>query len=148
MDVQNEVEYIQEGTQTHNVIASTSQVSEDPETVRTPNELNNWRKYTPMQLQRPTTASLAVSEHNETKSNENKVLICLNSKKSRRRPTTTVKPLTSSDIASKYNLLLDKRLQLVDGQLKHMERENARVIEKLDLEIAILKIKLDKEKGC
>lgn len=62
--------------------------------------------------------------------------------KSRRRPTTILKPLTSSDIAKKYNLLLDKRLQLLDEQLKHLDEEHSLNIKKRKLEIEVLEKEL------
>lgn len=54
--------------------------------------------------------------------------------------------MTSSDIAKKYDLLLDKRLQLIDGQLQHNARENELVIKKLKLEIEILETELTQRK--
>lgn len=62
--------------------------------------------------------------------------------KNRRRPTTVVKTLTSSEIAKKYDLLLDKRLMLVEGQLTHMEQENALIIRKRKLEIELLETEI------
>ncbi|KAG5862821.1 hypothetical protein JTB14_018760 [Gonioctena quinquepunctata] len=61
---------------------------------------------------------------------------------SRRRPATVVKTLTSSDIAKKYNLLLDKRLQLLDAQHAHMEEENALIIKKRKLEVDLLEMEI------
>ncbi|CAG9772305.1 unnamed protein product [Ceutorhynchus assimilis] len=65
---------------------------------------------------------------------------------SRRRPTTIIKPMTSSDVGKKYDLLLDRRLQLIDCQLKHTEAENALVMKKHKLEIEILEIELANKK--
>ncbi|KAJ8926625.1 hypothetical protein NQ314_020989 [Rhamnusium bicolor] len=42
---------------------------------------------------------------------------------SRRRPTKTIRTLTSSDVSNKYNLLLDKRLVLVEMQIKQLDEE-------------------------
>ncbi|CAG9773269.1 unnamed protein product [Ceutorhynchus assimilis] len=65
---------------------------------------------------------------------------------SRRRPTTIIKPMISSDVGKKYDLLLDRRLQLIDCQLKHTEAENALVMKKHKLEIEILEIELANKK--
>lgn len=62
--------------------------------------------------------------------------------KSRRRPTTVVKCLTSSEIAKKYDLLLDKRLMFLEGQLNHMKEDNALAIRKRTLEIELLQTEL------
>lgn len=43
-------------------------------------------------------------------------------------------------------MLLDKRLQLIDGQIKHMESENALIIKKRQLEIEILECELQSKK--
>ncbi|KAF5272607.1 hypothetical protein FQR65_LT17325 [Abscondita terminalis] len=65
---------------------------------------------------------------------------------SRRRPTTSVKPLTSSDIAKKYDMLMDKRLMLVEGQLKHMQKEHELLIKKRNLEIELLELEVHLKK--
>ena len=57
-----------------------------------------------------------------------------------------IKPMTSSDIAKKYDVLLDKRMQLIDGQLKHMETENPLIIRKRKLEIELLEIEITNKK--
>jgi len=62
--------------------------------------------------------------------------------KSRRRPATVVKSLTSSDVAKKYDILLDKRLCLVEKQLKHMDEDHALNVLKKQLEIDILRAEL------
>lgn len=54
--------------------------------------------------------------------------------------------MTSSDVAKKYDLLLDKRLQLIECQLKHTQTENALIIKKRKLEIEILEIELANKK--
>ncbi|KAF5277516.1 hypothetical protein FQR65_LT15978 [Abscondita terminalis] len=65
---------------------------------------------------------------------------------SRRRPTTSVKPLTSSDIAKKYDMLMDKRLMLVEGQLKDMQKEHELLIKKRNLEIELLELEVHLKK--
>lgn len=53
-----------------------------------------------------------------------------------------MKTLTSSNVAKKYDILLDKRITLIDAQMKHMEEENALIIRKMKLEIELLEKKL------
>ncbi|KAG5880720.1 hypothetical protein JTB14_025563 [Gonioctena quinquepunctata] len=71
---------------------------------------NNWQKYTPKQLQMP-----------------------INNNKKKCKSKTTSNCSQNVDIfrhSKKYNLLLDKRLQLLDAQHAHMEEENALIIKK------------------
>ncbi|KAK4882522.1 hypothetical protein RN001_005841 [Aquatica leii] len=114
----------------------------------------NWTTYNATKLQQPISVELsqsaATSSNTATQNKENKENIHTNSYKtpksqSRRRPTTIIKPLTSSDIAKKYDLLMDKTLMLVQGQLKHMEKENALIIKKRKLEIELLELELKKK---
>ncbi|KAG5874117.1 hypothetical protein JTB14_015037 [Gonioctena quinquepunctata] len=98
---------------------------------------NNWQKYTPKQLQMPINSVLTVTEKKSCEDNKT-----TRKSVSRRRPATVVKTLTSSDIAKKYNLLLDKRLQLLDAQHAHMEEENALIIKKRKLEVDLLEMEI------
>ncbi|KAJ8933889.1 hypothetical protein NQ318_001682 [Aromia moschata] len=108
-------------------------------------ETNAWKKYTPCQLQCPLSAPLASPQPELEKSMSNEARV---DKKhsSRRRPATIVKPLTSSDIAKKYDLLMDKRLELINIQLQHTKTHNDLTIQKLQLELEILKVELAKKK--
>lgn len=58
-----------------------------------------------------------------------------------------LKPLTSSDIAKKYDILLDKRLELLDKQLKHLDEQHSLNIKKCKLEIELLERELGKKKS-
>ncbi|KAG5874336.1 hypothetical protein JTB14_006541 [Gonioctena quinquepunctata] len=98
---------------------------------------NYWQKYTPKQLQMPINSVLTVTEKKSCEDNKT-----TRKSVSRRRPATVVKTLTSSDIAKKYNLLLDKRLQLLDAQHAHMEEENALIIKKRKLEVDLLEMEI------
>lgn len=53
---------------------------------------------------------------NTLKSSNNKTPTVL--KTNRRRPQTGVRALTSSDVAEKYNILLDRRLVLIEKQIE------------------------------
>ncbi|KAJ8933314.1 hypothetical protein NQ318_017870 [Aromia moschata] len=97
-------------------------------------ETNAWKKYTPCQLQCPLSAPLASQQPVDKKDS------------SRRRPATIGKPLTSSDIAKKYDLLMDKRLELIKVQLQHTKKHNDLTIQKPKLELEILKVELAKKK--
>ncbi|KAJ8966215.1 hypothetical protein NQ317_007584 [Molorchus minor] len=96
-----------------------------------------WKKYTPQHLQLPISAALTANEPEAGSNNKTP-------KKgtSRRRPTTILKPMTLSDIAKKYDVLLDKRLQLIDVQRAHIEAEHTLHMRKCQLEIEILEIEL------
>lgn len=64
----------------------------------------------------------------------------------RRRPATVVRALTSSNIAEKYNDLLDKRLNITDASLNEFKEKNdehSKRMELLDLEIQIKKKQLN-----
>lgn len=100
-------------------------------------ETTSWKKYIPIDLKKPTTTNLlnnsTVEENSEAATststlktkNEN---LCNDtdspkSKKtslpaSRRRPTTIIKSLSRSELAEKYDTLLDRRLELVNQQQK------------------------------
>ena len=67
---------------------------------------------------------------------------------SRRRPALNVKALTRSELAEKYDQLLDKRLELADFQKKKTEEE-LKTIEgerKLKFKLLELQIEVEKEK--
>lgn len=65
----------------------------------------------------------------------------------RKRPnTSTIRTLTSSHVAEKYNVLLDKRLVLVKKQIQEIEDCYAYTREKEKLEIQALKNKEDTER--
>ncbi|KAK4872750.1 hypothetical protein RN001_014779 [Aquatica leii] len=108
-----------------------------------PSASKDWNKYTPTEFQTPINPALgfteSVSEKDVSKDDKTP-------KKSisRRRPTTIVKSMTSSDIAKKYDLLLDKRLQLIDIELAHVQARNALITKKLNLEIQLLENQLSK----
>ncbi|CAH1106832.1 unnamed protein product [Psylliodes chrysocephalus] len=91
--------------------ASTSQTIEEVQSIDSEVVTEPWKKYTPIQLQPPVSAPLVPSENKVT-------------------PVTVIKPMTSSNIAKKYVLLLDKRLQIVDTQLSHIKVENKLKIKK------------------
>lgn len=64
---------------------------------------------------------------------------------SRRRPTNTVKVLTSSDLAERYNVLIEKRSAVADFHLKKMQEEHALQVELLNLEIELKKQELARQ---
>nr|XP_023028765.1 myb/SANT-like DNA-binding domain-containing protein 3 [Leptinotarsa decemlineata] len=105
----------------------------------------SWKKYTPVRLEDPVSTPLVLPEE---KSQNNEAVDSQHSRKTpnRRRPTTVIKPLTSSHIAQKYDMVLDKRLQILDIQTRHMEEENALIIKKRKLEIELLEIELANKK--
>ncbi|XP_031339101.1 myb/SANT-like DNA-binding domain-containing protein 3 [Photinus pyralis] len=113
----------------------------------------NWKRSTPNQLKQPISATLCAIAKDEQMAPQLDITTPNSSKArtpkqcSRRRPTTVVKTLTLSDIAKKYNILLDKRISLLDAQHKHMEKENELILKKHQLEIALLtrKLKRDEE---
>ncbi|XP_031333997.1 uncharacterized protein LOC116164006 [Photinus pyralis] len=137
---------------TENCVADTVNVEAQSSinAIQMPVPTMNWKKYVPKQLQCPTSAILRFSEEKENIPEPdnapapNKVNTPKNA--NRRRPTTVVKTLTSSEIAKKYNLLLDKRLSLVDAQIKHLHAENELVLKKRELEIELLHIQIANEK--
>lgn len=49
--------------------------------------------------------------------------------KNRRRPQAGVKTLTSSDVSDKYNVLLDRRLVLIEKQIEQANTEKSSVCE-------------------
>lgn len=65
---------------------------------------------------------------------------------SRRRPKQSINTLTSSDVAAKYNLLLDKRLVLVEKQIENMDREQEFLKTERKLKIDLLKLQIANEK--
>lgn len=100
------------------------------------NTIINWAT----KLQEPVHEALQFPQSDKTQQKTPK-------SKNRRRPTTVVKTLTSSDVAKKYNLLLDKRLSLIDQQLAHSNEEHALKIKKLNLEVEILQFELHQKKA-
>lgn len=135
-------------------------------------ELNNqkenitaktYRNCPPGILQKPVNQKLMVSSSCESKETEKDQTPALNNstpnKKlfNRRRPVGGIRALTSSDVAEKYNILLDKRLALVNKQLEqiveiqHFAREEQQYKmsmlklqeENLKLEIKEKKLKLE-----
>ncbi|CAG9760148.1 unnamed protein product [Ceutorhynchus assimilis] len=97
-----------------------------------------WKKYNPTKLQEPISPATYSTTLKKDETKENLPEYAKSTSTSRRRPTTVVKSLTSSDVSKKYDLLLDKRLMLLQGQLNHMEQENALIIRKRKLEIEVL----------
>lgn len=61
--------------------------------------------------------------------------------KSRRRPQTGVKTLTSSNVAEKYDILLDRRLVLIEKQIDQANTEKSSVCEMHNQKKKILKLK-------
>lgn len=60
--------------------------------------------------------------------------------KNRRRPQTGVKTLTSSDVSEKYNILLDRRLVLIEKQIEQANTEQSSVCEMQNQKKKILKL--------
>ncbi|XP_074026333.1 uncharacterized protein [Leptinotarsa decemlineata] len=91
-----------------------------------------YRKCPPGILQKPVNQKLMVSpscQSKETEKVQTSLSISVSTKNSstpkakpfnRRRPIGGIRALTSSDIAEKYNILLDKRLALVEKQLEQI----------------------------
>lgn len=65
---------------------------------------------------------------------------------SRRRPMGNVKVLTSSDVAEKYNLLLDKRLVLINKQIE--ENVELRNFSNEERKIKLTILKQQQENMC
>lgn len=63
----------------------------------------------------------------------------------RRRPVKTIQTLTSSKFGEKYNILLEKRLVLVEKQIDSLTQDIQLKKEKHKLEIEILKAELEKK---
>ncbi|KAJ8915275.1 hypothetical protein NQ315_014783 [Exocentrus adspersus] len=89
----------------------------------------NWKSHTPADLRTTKNPVLEVSENTPSRT-------------SGRRPTTAVKTLTSSHVAEKYNILLDRRLVLVEQQIEQGKEEHLLTVRKRKLEIALLEEEL------
>lgn len=64
----------------------------------------------------------------------------------RKRPATVVKALTSSNIAEKYDELIDRRLRIaerMENEFKQKTLEHLKRLELLDLEIDLKKKQLN-----
>lgn len=64
----------------------------------------------------------------------------------RRRPIQRVNTLTSSDVAAKYNVLLDKRLVLVEKQIENIDNEMEFLNSERKLKLELLKLQISNEK--
>lgn len=65
---------------------------------------------------------------------------------SRRRPTLHVKALSRSELAEKYDQLLDKRLEIAEFQKKKMEEELLTIEGERKLKFRLLELQIEVEK--
>lgn len=66
---------------------------------------------------------------------------------SRRRPTGSVKVLSSSLFAEKYDLLLDKRLILTDKLIEDIDEERTFKRKERKLKLELLQLQIDEKKN-
>ncbi|VEN37510.1 unnamed protein product [Callosobruchus maculatus] len=106
---------------------------------------NPWKKYKPSNLKEPISMSLQettdkIEPDQPTTSGTRR----LNNKSStRRRCTTVVKALTSSDISKKYNELLDVRLEIASKVKQQLQQELTHNKLKFDKEMELLNLKIE-----
>ena len=85
------------------------------------------------------------NEHQENKNNSTP--IAKKGKKvlhsNRRRPQAGIRALTSSDVSEKYNILLDRRLVLIDKQIEHTTQLQHYSREEQKKKIEVLKAQED-----
>ncbi|KAK4882243.1 hypothetical protein RN001_005562 [Aquatica leii] len=98
------------------------------ELATTSSDCATWKMYTRANLQDPVHPSLRSATVNiESNYGVNNVNVTpkadLSKNASRRRPTTSLRTFTSSDVAKQYYILLDRRLMLVDKQIKQIDEE-------------------------
>ncbi|KAK4877682.1 hypothetical protein RN001_010188 [Aquatica leii] len=93
-----------------------------PPTLEDTPSTSQWKNYTPSEMQR--------SPHNALST-------------SRRRPITVVKALTSSNVAEKYNQLLDKRLSIADLTENEMKQKKEFKEQSRAIKLQLLQIELE-----
>ncbi|KAK4882382.1 hypothetical protein RN001_005701 [Aquatica leii] len=118
---------------------------------------SNWGKYTPSDLQNNISPELSIDNgmdklHEDRVGLEDKNIIEVPKRKtskiirhaqmSRRRPTTTIMALTSSDVSARYDELLNKRLILINKQIKLLDDEAAFKKEQQNLQLELLNIEI------
>ncbi|XP_031340997.1 uncharacterized protein LOC116169110 [Photinus pyralis] len=82
-----------------------------------------WRRHIPSDLQKPITSNLSGKRKSNVEDSTPTPKRRHTLSTSRRRPTTQIKALSRSELAEKYDLLLDKRIDMVNYQNKKMEEE-------------------------
>ncbi|KAK4882544.1 hypothetical protein RN001_005863 [Aquatica leii] len=93
-----------------------------PPTLEDTPSTSQWKNYTPSEMQRPPHKALSTS---------------------RRRPITVVKALTSSNIAERYNQLLDKRLSIADLTENEMKQKKEFKEQSRAIKLQLLQIELE-----
>ncbi|KAF5278537.1 hypothetical protein FQR65_LT15650 [Abscondita terminalis] len=103
---------------------------------------NTWKKMKTSNLKLPlssalTSANSSSNSKGDETNNENELPSL---PKNRRRPTTRITTLTSSDVAHKYNIILDRRLVLLEKQRLQIEEQVAYDREERKLKLEQLKL--------
>lgn len=106
------------------------------------NENKQWAKYTPENLKKPINPALEVNNPRSSSCQTPRQLLS----SQRRRPVKTIQTLTSSKISEKYNLLLDKRLVLVEKQISQVNMDINFKRQENSLKIQILELELESRK--